>query len=207
MTLSWITMSIGPVVSSLYLLASEAWFIVRPKQWARCRYDSSVTVLAHSFEFLDTTKLNVRDEQNSDGDDAECHDVLPEVPRCLVCNALLCQVRGTVETARQQTKLDAGQSPTLARLAVLLSLTAILTPSTESHRKSVLWIKPTKIDGSKITSNRSSRALSVGNGRASDLRSRGREFEPRPGRGCVTTLGKLFTPMCPSHQQFNLVAA
>ena len=34
------------------------------------------------------------------------------------------------------------------------------------------------------------------NGRASDLRSRGREFDPRPGRGCVTTLGKLFTPNC-----------
>jgi len=33
-------------------------------------------------------------------------------------------------------------------------------------------------------------------GRASDLRSRGREFDPRPGRGCVTTLGKLFTPNC-----------
>jgi len=34
------------------------------------------------------------------------------------------------------------------------------------------------------------------NGRASDLRSRGREFDPRPGRGCVTTLGKLFAPNC-----------
>jgi len=31
---------------------------------------------------------------------------------------------------------------------------------------------------------------------ASDLRSRGREFRPRPRRGCVTTLGKLFTPIC-----------
>ena len=28
------------------------------------------------------------------------------------------------------------------------------------------------------------------------MRSRGREFDPRPGRGCVTTLGKLFTPNC-----------
>ena len=34
------------------------------------------------------------------------------------------------------------------------------------------------------------------NGRASDMRSRGREFDPRPVRGCVTTLGKLFTPNC-----------
>jgi len=31
---------------------------------------------------------------------------------------------------------------------------------------------------------------------ASDLRSVGREFDPRPGRGCVTTLGKVFTPNC-----------
>ena len=34
------------------------------------------------------------------------------------------------------------------------------------------------------------------NGSASDLRSRGRKFDPRPVRGCVTTLGKLFTPNC-----------
>ena len=34
------------------------------------------------------------------------------------------------------------------------------------------------------------------NGMASDLRSRGRGFDPRPGCGCVTTLGKLFTPNC-----------
>jgi len=34
------------------------------------------------------------------------------------------------------------------------------------------------------------------NGRASDLRSRGRVFGSRPGRGCVTTVGKLFTPNC-----------
>ena len=34
------------------------------------------------------------------------------------------------------------------------------------------------------------------NGRASDLRSRGREFDPRLGRGWVTTLGKLFAPNC-----------
>ena len=34
------------------------------------------------------------------------------------------------------------------------------------------------------------------NGRASDLRSRGREFDSRPGRCCVTTLGKLFTSSC-----------
>ena len=30
----------------------------------------------------------------------------------------------------------------------------------------------------------------------SDWRPRGREFDPRPRRGCVTTLGKLFTPTC-----------
>ena len=29
-----------------------------------------------------------------------------------------------------------------------------------------------------------------------ELRSRGREFDPRLGRGCVTTLGKSFTPSC-----------
>jgi len=34
------------------------------------------------------------------------------------------------------------------------------------------------------------------NGRASDLRSRGREFDSRPGRCCATTLGKLFTSSC-----------
>jgi len=34
------------------------------------------------------------------------------------------------------------------------------------------------------------------NGMASDLRSRGREFDPRPRRGYVMTLGKLFTPNC-----------
>jgi len=33
-------------------------------------------------------------------------------------------------------------------------------------------------------------------GSMSDLRSRGREFDPRPARGYVTTLGKSFTPMC-----------
>jgi len=31
------------------------------------------------------------------------------------------------------------------------------------------------------------------NGRASDLQSEGCEFDPQPVRGCVTTLGKLFT--------------
>ena len=34
------------------------------------------------------------------------------------------------------------------------------------------------------------------NGRGSDLRSRGREFDPRPRRGCILTLGKLFAPNC-----------
>ena len=34
------------------------------------------------------------------------------------------------------------------------------------------------------------------NGRVSDLRSRGRGFDSRPGRGCVTILSKLFTPSC-----------
>jgi len=29
-----------------------------------------------------------------------------------------------------------------------------------------------------------------------DMRSRGREFDSRPGRGWVTTLGKLFAPNC-----------
>jgi len=33
-------------------------------------------------------------------------------------------------------------------------------------------------------------------GRASDLRSKGRGFEPRPWRCCATTLAKLFTPHC-----------
>ena len=28
------------------------------------------------------------------------------------------------------------------------------------------------------------------------VRRRTYEFDPRPRRGCVTTLGKLFTPMC-----------
>ena len=35
------------------------------------------------------------------------------------------------------------------------------------------------------------------NGWASDLQSEGRELDPRPRRGCVTTLGEqLFEPMC-----------
>jgi len=34
------------------------------------------------------------------------------------------------------------------------------------------------------------------NDRASNLRSRGRGFDPRPGRNCVTTLGKSLTPAC-----------
>ena len=37
-------------------------------------------------------------------------------------------------------------------------------------------------------------------GRASDLRSKSRGFEPRPRRCCATTLGKLFTPYCLCHQ-------
>ena len=36
--------------------------------------------------------------------------------------------------------------------------------------------------------------------RASDLRSSGRGFDSRSGRYQVTTLGKLFTPMCLCHQ-------
>ena len=34
------------------------------------------------------------------------------------------------------------------------------------------------------------------NGRASDFRPQGREFDSRSGRSCVTTLGKLLTPTC-----------
>jgi len=50
--------------------------------------------------------------------------------------------------------LDAGRSPTLVRPAAPLAACVLrhrctsyrtLTPSTECHRKSVLWIKPTKI--------------------------------------------------------------
>jgi len=36
-------------------------------------------------------------------------------------------------------------------------------------------------------------------GRASDLRSKSREFEARPRCCCATTLGKLFTPYCLCH--------
>jgi len=37
--------------------------------------------------------------------------------------------------------------------------------------------------------------------RTADLQSALRQIDPRPGRrGCVTTLGKLFTPVCPCHQ-------
>jgi len=35
---------------------------------------------------------------------------------------------------------------------------------------------------------------------ASDLRSTGRGFKSYSGQSCVTTLGKLFTPMCLCHQ-------
>jgi len=53
---------------------------------------------------------------------------------------------------------------------------------------------------SVISSNSSHHwATSWRSGRTSDLRSRGREFDPRPS-GCVTILGKLFTPMCLFHQ-------
>ena len=37
-------------------------------------------------------------------------------------------------------------------------------------------------------------------GRALDLRSTGRGFNSCSGQSCVTTLGKLFTPMCLCHQ-------
>ena len=37
-------------------------------------------------------------------------------------------------------------------------------------------------------------------GRALDLRSTGRGFKSYLGQRCVTTLGKLFTPMCLCHQ-------
>jgi len=37
-------------------------------------------------------------------------------------------------------------------------------------------------------------------GMASELWSRVNKFDPRPGCSCMTTLGKLFTPMCPYHQ-------
>ena len=35
------------------------------------------------------------------------------------------------------------------------------------------------------------------NSRSSDLRSRGREFEPQPGCGCIITVGMLLTPTTP----------
>ena len=38
-------------------------------------------------------------------------------------------------------------------------------------------------------------------GRASDLRSKGRGFEPRPWRCCATTVGKLFTPHALPHSR------
>jgi len=46
-------------------------------------------------------------------------------------------------------------------------------------------------------------------GRALDLRSTGRGFKSYSGQSCITTLGKLFTPMCltPSTKQYNLVPA
>jgi len=42
---------------------------------------------------------------------------------------------------------------------------------------------------------------------ASNLQSRGREFNPRPVCGSVTTLGKLFIPCAPDVKQYNLVPA
>ena len=44
-------------------------------------------------------------------------------------------------------------------------------------------------------------------GRASDLRSSSRGFEPRPRRCCVTTLGKLSHPTASVTKQYNLVPA
>ena len=35
------------------------------------------------------------------------------------------------------------------------------------------------------------------NSRSSDLRSRGCEFEPQPGCGCIITVGMLLTPTTP----------
>jgi len=45
--------------------------------------------------------------------------------------------------------------------------------------------------------------------KAFDLRLRAREFDPRPWRYRVSTLGKLLTPMClsPSSRPYKLVAA
>jgi len=40
-------------------------------------------------------------------------------------------------------------------------------------------------------------------GRALDVRSLGRGFDSHRGNSCVTTLGKLFTPMCLCHQAAN----
>ena len=44
-------------------------------------------------------------------------------------------------------------------------------------------------------------------GWALDFRSTGRGFKSHSGQSCVTTLGKLFTPMCLCNKQYNFVPA
>jgi len=44
------------------------------------------------FKFLHTTKQGIRDEHESDNDDADSNDVLPEIPLCVVCNTLVRQI-------------------------------------------------------------------------------------------------------------------
>lgn len=56
---------------------------------------SARPIAAGLFEFLYTKKLNVCDDQQSNGDDGSRQDVLPEVPRCRVCNTLRRQIFGT----------------------------------------------------------------------------------------------------------------
>jgi len=71
------------------------------------------------------------------------------------------------------------------------------TQGRDDHESTTLNTYSRRVKGPGTDSHKVGRVVWWRNGRASDLRSRGREFDLRPGRGCVTTtLGKLFTPNC-----------
>ena len=54
------------------------------------------------FQFHDSSKLNVCDKPKCDSDDAEAHDVPPEIPLHLVSNTLLCQVIRPIDPIKQK---------------------------------------------------------------------------------------------------------
>lgn len=66
----------------------------------------TIAAAAGSFQFVYATKLNVCDEHESDGDDADGHDVPPEVPRRLMRNTLLRQIDRTFDPVKRNNTSD-----------------------------------------------------------------------------------------------------